>query len=540
MSLQSRVLERVLKLPPPITRKIEVTKGLEIPAYDGTVLLADLYAPRDIPDAPTLLIRTPYGRNGLVSRMFHRQFAERGYQVLVAATRGTNGSGGVLDPLKGEAEDGLATLDWIEKQPWHNGQIVTIGPSYLGYTQLAMAPDAGDRITAMLPMIGSTQFRDLWTSAGAVPLEFTLSWTSRTVTGRRRGPLAADLSEFTGYRRANRTMTHLPLGTADAAVTGEQVGFYRHFVEAGEDEWWVGRGSRDRAGEITTPTLLFGGWHDFALLPMVDDYAAMRAAGRNPYLTIGPWFHADLGQAVEAVAEALPWFGAHLTGDLSGFREDPIRLFVQGIDEWRSYPTFPPPGVAPRTWSLAAGGVLAESAADEGVVLDKFTFDPARPTPDYGGALLSPKAAGRKEQAGREARPDVVTWSSAELSEPVEVIGDVTAEIRLRTSSEYADTFVRLCDVSPDGVSVNVTDALLRLTPENAPVDEDGVRTAALRLAPTAYQFKRGHRLRVQVSGGSFPRYDRNAGTGESPMTATRLVSVDHEVLSGSAITLSV
>ena len=109
MSLLNRIADRVLKLPPPVTRDIEVRRGLKVPMADGIELLADLYVPRRVPGAPTVLVRTPYGRGTWVRLAIARPFAERGYQVLIQSCRGTAGSGGEFDPFGTERADGLAT-----------------------------------------------------------------------------------------------------------------------------------------------------------------------------------------------------------------------------------------------------------------------------------------------------------------------------------------------------------------------------------------------------------------------------------------------
>ncbi|MEU9157358.1 CocE/NonD family hydrolase [Streptomyces sp. NPDC048417] len=106
----------------------------------------------------------------------------------------------------------------------------------------------------------------------------------------------------------------------------------------------------------------------------------------------------------------------------------------------------------------------------------------------------------------------------------VEVIGDVSAEIFFRSSLPYADVFVRLCDVDGKGRSTNVCDGLTSLT------GADGTSTAEVGLWPTACRFKRGHRIRVQISSGAFPRYNRNPGTGEPRATPTTLHAADQQV----------
>jgi putative CocE/NonD family hydrolase len=124
------------------------------------------------------------------------------------------------------------------------------------------------------------------------------------------------------------------------------------------------------------------------------------------------------------------------------------------------------------------------------------------------------------------------------LQQDVEVIGEISAEIFFRSSLPYADVFVRLCDVDTNGRSINICDGLISLTGANQ------ICRATVTLWPTAYRFKRGHRIRVQISSGAFPRYDRNLGTGEPRATATTLQvaqqQVFHDAQHPSAVILPV
>ena len=162
------------------------------------------------------------------------------------------------------------------------------------------------------------------------------------------------------------------------------------------------------------------------------------------------------------------------------------------------------------------------------------TLPTADPTPAVGGVRLN-SSAGRVDNTSLEARPDVLTYTTPVLDDDVEVIGEVSAEIWFSSSLPHADVFVRLCDVDPDGHSWNICDGLVSLTGADEP------QCATVTLWPTAYRFKRGHRIRVQVSSGAFPRYARNPGTGESRATATKLLAADQNVHCGqSAIILPV
>jgi putative CocE/NonD family hydrolase len=132
--------------------------------------------------------------------------------------------------------------------------------------------------------------------------------------------------------------------------------------------------------------------------------------------------------------------------------------------------------------------------------------------------------SGRVDNTKLEARPDVLTYTTAALEEDVEVIGEVSAQVWFRSSRPWADVFVRLCDVDPHGRSYNVCDGLVSLT------GSDEISSATVQLWPTAYLFQRGHRIRVQVSSGAFPRFARNPGTGEPHRTATTLLPADQAV----------
>jgi putative CocE/NonD family hydrolase len=198
---------------------------------------------------------------------------------------------------------------------------------------------------------------------------------------------------------------------------------------------------------------------------------------------------------------------------------------------------------APLRLHLQPGGALAEAPVAGEAAPSTFTFDPADPTPAFGGPALfgqQPVVDNRE----LEARPDVLTFTGPTLPGDLDALGPVRADVFLRASQPDTDLFVRVCDVHPDGRSLNVCDALVRLTPGEPPRASDGSAHVDFELWPTAHRFLAGHRVRVQVSSGAHPRYARNPGTGEDPVTATRLVASHQEVLHDaahpSAVTLTV
>ncbi|MEO5877621.1 MAG: CocE/NonD family hydrolase, partial [Streptosporangiaceae bacterium] len=346
-----------------------------------------------------------------------------------------------------------------------------------------------------------------------------------------RHQLVALLEDLVGTNRLTRSYAHLPLSTADEVATGHTVGWFQEWLahhEPGSAYWVPDRDHRARVPEVIVPALLIGGWHDLFLASQLEDYAALRAAGRDPHLTLGPWTHTAPRLFGAAIGESLAWFRAHVTGDRSGLRTDPVRLYVQGAGEWRDYAAWPPPAV-PTPLRLHADGTLSTDApaASEPSV---YSYDPADPTPGIGGPLLG-QGAGPRNQKDVEARSDVLVFTSTALTEDLEVIGEVSARIHLRSSEEHTDLLLRLCDVDAKGRSVNVCDGLQRLVPGRFPVAADGSREVEIAMWPTAHRFRAGHRLRVQVASGSHPRFARNPGTGDPLGTATRLVVQHQEIL---------
>jgi putative CocE/NonD family hydrolase len=214
----------------------------------------------------------------------------------------------------------------------------------------------------------------------------------------------------------------------------------------------------------------------------------------------------------------------------------PVRVYVTGEQKWRDLPDWPPPGTTERTFYLGARGRLGDAPDDSEP--SRYRYDPADPTPALGGAMMLEQRPVRDNRP-LEARTDVLTFTSEPLDADLDALGPVHADIRFRSSRGDTDVFVRVCDVQPDGTSLNVCDGLIRLTPEEPTRDGDGIAAVRFELWPAAHRFHADHRIRVQVSSGAHPRYARNPGTGEDPMRATRLVAADQEVFHDSSVTLT-
>jgi putative CocE/NonD family hydrolase len=283
---------------------------------------------------------------------------------------------------------------------------------------------------------------------------------------------------------------------------------------------------------------------------------AERTGRRPPHLLIGPWTHSvflgnsgqlDFGPAASGANidgrgglndEHLRWYDATLKG-----REDalagtaPVRLFVMGENRWRAFDRYPVPGTRTEEWHLQPAGGLDRTAAP-GSDPDVYDYDPAHPVPTLGGStMLAPTLPpGPFDQHDIEARPDVLSYTSAPLDHPYTVLGSVWMTLYAASSALDTDFVARLVDVHPDGRAFNVVDGIIRASTRKTYAEPGVVRpTPPTLLEPdTPYQFSidlwatgitflPGHRIRVDLTSSSHPRWIRHTNT-DNVLDATELV----------------
>jgi len=532
--MAGRAVDRVIGLPPAAGPYV-VRPDVGVPMADGVVLLGDHYRPAG-PDRPlpVVLIRSPYGRAGFTGLLFAAPIARRGFQVFIQSTRGTFGSGGQFRPFLSEREDGLATVRWLRDQPWCDGQVSMTGGSYLGHTQWAIAPYVDPPLRSVSLNITAAKITTVFYDHGAPGLQNALAWTG--LIGRQeRGGLPGPIPNPRQLARMKRALRKVPLQAADVEVAGAPVAFWRDFAEhaAAADEFWAGA---DHDGADLTrlpPVSMVTGWWDLFLPGQLRDYAAIRAAGVTARITVRPWLHAEPGEIKAITQQDAAWLDHHLHGGPppSGA---PVRVCLQIAGTWLDFEEWPPPAAEDTAYYLRPGGGLSLDAEPADAAPAAFVYDPADPTPSAGGPLLQPPGK-QVDNAAIESRPDVLTFSTDPLAADQDLAGPVSARIFVRTSRPYADLFVRVCDVDGKGVSRNIVDGIRRLSPQTVPAPDvqaghDGVLAVDVELYPTAYRVRAGHRIRVQVSGGAFPRFARNLGTAEPFGAATRALRCRFEI----------
>jgi uncharacterized protein len=531
--LVTAAMSRSLRLGPG-RYAITVDRAIGVPMRDGTILLADHYAPVTREPRPVVLLRGPYGR-GPQYAVGAWPLAERGYHVLLQSSRGTFGSGGRFTPAVDEAADGQDTVAWLRGQDWFSGRLALVGASYLAFAAWALAADPPPELTAMALYLAPHDLAIAGFGHGPFELYNLLSWSDLVASQERMSTVRMLWRTLTAERRLAAAMNTLPVVATGAHLDGDAP-WYRDWLAHPDrgDPYWDSFSAVTALDRVTVPTLLVSGFHDFFIEQTVQQYRALRTRGVPSRLTIGPWSHLRLDLGV-AMRETIAWLDTYAHGSATGIRQPrPVRVWTSGRNQWRDLREWPPADTSPEIWYLQADRGLATVPAGDGsgpgstAGCSAFRYDPADPTPSVGGRMMSVRNCGSQDNTAVEARADVLTFSTAPLTEPVEVAGVPVAELYVSSDNPHCDVFVRLCDVDERGRSRNLTDQILRCSP--ADVIPGTIRKFSLTLTDISHVFNAGHRIRLQVAGGAFPRFARNLGTDADPLRGTRTAPVTHQV----------
>jgi uncharacterized protein len=525
-----------------------------VPMRDGITLSADVYLPLGAQGLPTIVQWTPYESTRERFISWGVWFARRGYAAVVVDCRGRYESEGHFTAWETDGRDAHDTLTWVAGEQWSNGRIGTWGRSYGALVQWQLAHLGHPNLECVAPqVIHDDYFWDGYWTGGAFQIALTLGaaalWSS--ALSLITGPSARDLV------LNDRIVGHLPLIELDEVTIGRKVDYWRLWWEHQEnDEYW--QQFRHRPEQLDVPIFQQGGWFDPYSGSHLRTFAAVGDRLPNRVL-MGPWSHeeevesfrgdVDLSAGVTVIRDhELAFYDRFLKDEANGWDErPPLELFVLGANEWRSEREWPLARTEFQPWYLRRGGALSadEPAADEPA--DRYVYDPADPVPTIGGVSSvltmmqgaeTPVQPGPIDQRVLERRDDVLCYTSEPLDRDLEVIGPLEVVLYAASSARDTDWLVRLCDVHPDGRSIFVTEGILRARYRNS---NEGDSTELLepgeaaeyriRCYPLANVFRAGHRLRLDVTSSSFPRFSRNLNNGEDVATSTRMQVARQTVL---------
>ncbi|MGB5159812.1 MAG: CocE/NonD family hydrolase [Thermoanaerobaculia bacterium] len=558
---------------------IQIDRNVAVPMRDEVVLRANVWRPDSGGPFPVLVYRTPYGKDATEDwYTTHLHAVERGYAVVLQDVRGRYESQGEFDPYRNEGRDGYDTIEWAAEQPWSNGSVGTFGLSYPGAVQWLAALESPPHLKAMVPAMTFSTPRNFFYSGGVFDASW-IPWIYNSIAPDLRerrnlpGPRTAEEASATWEARGTEMRRRLPLDSLDELR--EVAPFYFEWLEhPPDDSWWDWAEIRGHYDQVKAAVLNLSGWYDEAYGPegATTNFNGLIESRKNEpnarsALVLGPWIHGvdstaqtntgdlDFGPAAAIDYDdlVLRWMDHHLKGLDNGIdSEPPVRIFVMGENRWRTEDNWPPADSEPvklylsATGPAATGGSLASNPPLAESAVSSLVSDPGNPVTDpY--VVFGPHDY--DDLLGTEG---VLVFDSAPLEQDLEVTGPITAEIYLSCDCPDTDLWVRLLDVAPNGSAFNlmspgldVLRASYRDLERGRQLLEPGtVYRLDLGNLMTSNLFRKGHRIRVQISTAFSPHFSRNLHSGELETTSknqrSAVVSIHHDARYPSRITLPV
>ena len=503
------------------------------------------------------------------------QMVEKGYAYVVQNERGRYFSEGEWDILGVPLTDGYDAFTWLSNQAWSNGKIGTIGCSSTAEWQMAVASLDHPAHAAMVPQgfgagvgrVGQYFEQGNWYRGGVEQLLFA-SWLYGVEQDKFKPRIPAGasqedlirISRFYDLAPENppvnwaEAFQHLPLKDLLKNVSGKKEIFDKMIVRKPNDEdWYKGGLYHDDMG-FGVPSFWFVSWYDVATSPNLELFnhvrnnAKSKSVRENQYLVISPTLHCGFKRAKEntivgelSVGDARLnydeqislWFDHFLKGEKNNFENKipRVQYYTMGINKWQQSETWPPKDVTYQTYFLGSKGnaqtmygngtlSLSKNSKPEGK--DSFVYDPMNPVKSYGGGVCCTGNAvqgGSFDQRIMETRADILVYTSQPLEEGIEVSGFIEADLYVSSDVKDTDFTIKIIDVYPDGRAYNLDETIQRARyregyDKEVFMEKGKVYKVSLSPMSTSNYFKKGHRIRIEVSSSNFPRFARNLNTG--------------------------
>ena len=507
------------------------------------------YVARPVGPGPfgVVMLRTPYVR---LTRAAGQYWASRGYIYVAQHVRGRDRSDGSTDDFgdySHDVTDGYDAVEWAARLPGANGRVGLIGHSDEGRLAWYAAVSAPPHLATIAP---SAATGDPWRIVPYEDMVFSpidVAWAclmrSRTLEDIEDLPIGPAL-------------IRLPVSDLPQQLGCGRVALWDRWVAHPTlDAYWRAHAVTTFISKVTAPVLQISGWYDDSRGPIDYTTALSRVPGHPPIrLVMGPGAHRGVDYVagefgpesrVDTRRIQLRWFDHYLLGRDNGVdREPPFDFFIMGDNTWRREEAWPLARARPTRWYLASGGAANGSGGDgrldslppNGAPADTFSYDPARPTPYLIDSRELETSLNEDFSAVHASRRDLLVFTSAPLTRPLEVTGPMGATLWAATDARDTDWNVMLLDVFPDGRAERVQDGVVRARFREGydrprPVTPGAAARYDIDLWFTSKVFPAGHRLRVAVSSALFPKYDRNLNTGGSNERDSTFVTARQRVL---------
>lgn len=540
-----------------MSNKIIIDMNVPMEMRDGIVLCGDVYRLSDRQKSSAILVRTPYGK--LQQDSDYLKFIDAvlaGYAVVVQDVRGRFASEGEFrfhDDVEGP--DGYDSVEWIASQTWCDGNVGMMGASYMGQMQWMSAMENPPHLKAISPWICPAWLpgHDEPRLAGVQLILQTTLWIATQgfdVINKleKEGKDVSEIRQLLNRANSNPEILYsvLPLKNIPLARFEGIREIWQKFMWddlpgpklAGKTHWAYDK--------VMVPCYHTGSWYDYFTWGVFDNFFGMKKEGGSPlarenqYLLIGPWAHSNLlpnflgdinlgpyARGLHVSGNNLAFFDKYLRG--KDIKLPAVRYFVMGLNIWREADVWPLPQTHWQRFFLHSKGG-ANTANGDGLLTraepgselpDIFVYNPHRPVPTTGGRGVSAARyiAGPIDQSHIEKRSDILCYTTPELEKDTEITGPLELHLFAATSARDTDFIAKLIDVCPDGRAFNVTDGVIRacyrksiLQPELVTPGE--VNEYIINMAHTSQLFRKGHRIRIDITSSNFPYLDRNMNTG--------------------------
>ena len=523
-----------------------------MPTRDGARLATFIARPVGNGPFGVVMQRTPYRR---VNHGPGRWWASRGYIYVAQHVRGRDQSSGDVKDFgdySTDREDGYDAVEWAAKLPGANGKVGMIGHSDEGRLVWYAATSNPPHLAAISPTAASP---DPWVVVPYAAMAFgpiNVDWAC-LMRGRTMDPNTAELD-------IGEAITHLPLITLPQRLGCGQVPLWdRWIAHPTLDAYWHEHAATTGIGNVRAPVLSMAGWHDDSRGPIYfTDSLLNHAHHPNWHIVMGVHAHkgvdyvaGDFGPQARYQYRDLQlrWFDHYLLGRDNGVDRLPhLDIFVQGDNTWRTENEWPLARQRLTNWYVSSGGHAQTSGGDgvldsvppKGAAADTFTYDPADPTPYLIDSRELEESLNEDYTQLNATRRDALVFTSAPLTRPLEVTGEMTAQVWAASDRLDTDWTIMLLDVWPDGHAERVQDGLVRARfrrgmDREVPLVRARVERYDIDLWFTSMVFPAGHRLRVSIASALFPKYDRNLNTGGNNERDTTFVVAHQRLLHDAA-----
>ena len=499
------------QVPLPVTVTDIFKEEIMLPCADGVRLRTQYFIPEGICPAPTVVMRSCYPHQEPLLTLEAEEYAKRGFAFVLQWCRGTGGSEGVWEPNVHDRADGLSLMNALQRDD-RIGPIGYLGDSYLAFTGWVMADAVPEKVkTMILGVYGCDRHTSAYKD-GLFRQDILTAWAMGNA-GRK---VDADYMESAAYR---------PQVEVDEALWGGKLSWYRDWItntDLDSDYWSSGfwKELRDIPSKIRIPLFIKEGWYDHHLGSALNTYYHLLSEESKAHTTvqIGPWNHGyrpavthqDLTNLVDdSIETPILWFDRILRG--GELPKAAIRQYVIGADRWREYIVEEKPATETvRFW--LGDKALAETPAGGGSI--SYVYDPADPVLSYGAESLFATMAkvGSLEQPEPDWRPDVKSFISEPLEQPLEIHGSINVKLYVQSDAEDTSFTAKLTEVFPDGKAVNIRGSITTLAYRNG-ATKRGTYTPGeiveinIQMWDIAWKTQAGSRLRLDVSSSDFPQY---------------------------------